>query len=279
MKTFAKIFRIGLAAVTLGLAVTGLLGCASMGTYNPATGRTEFIAISTADEINMGQGIHQDMLERYTILESGPYVTRTRNIGQNLALVSDRQDHPYQFFVIKKDDMNAFTIPGGNIYVFTGLIDRLPDDDALAFVMAHEIGHAAARHSAKKFQAALGYDLLGSILINQIGGSSAQTIARLSTDTIMRLVFSAYSRKDEHEADRLGIKYLGLADFDLQGAIRSLEILEKYSKGTQIPGILRTHPFLTDRIVSVKREIAKSQVLSISGNERKNGLNSFTTKN
>ena len=145
--------------------------------------------------------------------------------------------------------MNAFTIPGGRIYIFTGLVDKLDSDDEIAGVLAHEIGHCAARHTVKKFQAGL----IGGMILGQIGaGGQTQQIA---TNTMMRLVFSAYGRKDEHEADRLGIKYMRLAGYDLDGMIKTLEILKKESKGSVTPVILRTHPHLDDRIISVKRQI------------------------
>ena len=177
-----------------------------------------------------------------------------------MAQVSDRQDYEYQFFLLDKDALNAFTIPGGRIYIYSGLVSKLNSDDEIAAILAHEIGHCAAKHVIKKFQAAVGYNLLGSLILSRIEKSAqAQRIAALSSNTVMQIVFSAYSRRDEYEADELGLKYMDLAGYDLNGMVRTFEFLKKEARGSQIPLWLRTHPFLEDRIIAVKEEIRRIQ--------------------
>ena len=145
--------------------------------------------------------------------------------------------------------------------MYTGLLDRLKGDDQVAAVLAHEIGHCAARHTVKKFQAALGYDLIGGIILSQIAlEDQVKRAAAAGSNALMSLVFSAYSRKDEHEADRLGVKYMYLAGYDLEGMLETLQILkQEEKKGLATPLILRSHPFLDDRIDAVKNEIQSVQ--------------------
>jgi predicted Zn-dependent protease len=167
----------------------------------------------------------------------------------------------YKFFVVDKDEMNEFTTPGGNIYIFTGLLNKLKTDDELAFVLAHEVSHGAAKHTVKKFQAAMSYQLIGNILLSQVS-EGTQRIAGMTSGAVMSLVFSAYGRQDEYQADRLGIKYMYLAGFDTQGSIGALTVLKNEAKETgKVPLILRTHPYLEDRIKMVQSEIdaVKSQ--------------------
>ncbi|HLF18287.1 MAG TPA: M48 family metallopeptidase [Candidatus Omnitrophota bacterium] len=229
-------------------------GCSS--TYNPATGRNEFIYISTPAEVEMGEDIHRNITGRYRLSTDEAALQRVERIGQDLVHVSDRQDYAYHFYVIEEDEMNAFTAPGGNIYVHSGLLNKLRTDDQLAAVLAHEIGHCAARHSVKKFQAALTYDLIGQLVLSQIDSVSAQRMANLSSNAVMSIVFSSYSRKDEHEADRLAIKYMYLAGYDPQAIIETFEILKEEEKeGVRMPQILRSHPYLDDRIEAVKEGI------------------------
>lgn len=239
------------------LALLSVHGCASLGTYNPATGKSEFIFIPTAEEISLGQSLHQRILEEYKLSEDQAKIQRVNKIGQKLALVSDRQDYQYNFYLIEKDEMNAFTIPGGNIYFFSGLLDKLQSDDQVASVLAHEIGHCAARHTVKKFQAALGYDLINSLIMGALNvGEGTKRIINLSAGSLMNLVFSAYSRQDEYEADRLGVKYMYFSDYDPQAMIETFAILKKESKESgQTPLILRSHPFLDDRIKEAQKEI------------------------
>lgn len=242
--------------IIMALLVCAFSGCASLGTYNPATGRNEFIFISTPEEVNLGNDVHQKLKSEFKFSKQTSKIERLRRIGRRVAQVSDRQDYQYHFFLIEKDEMNAFTTPGGNIYLFSGLMDKLPTDDQIAFVLAHEVGHCAARHTVKKYQAALGYNLLGSIVLGQVGGETAREITSMSSNVIMNLVFSAYGRQDEYEADRLGVKYLRSAGYDPKASIAALEILQKESKNAVGgPTILRSHPHLPDRIKEVKKEI------------------------
>lgn len=235
-------------------AVFSGAGCASLGTYNPATGKSEFIFISTPEEVSLGSNIHRELATQFNFSDNQTQLARIERIGQRLAAVSDRKDYQYQFYLIDKDEINAFTTPGGNIYFYTGLLNILPTDEQVASVLAHEIGHCAARHTIKKFQAAMGYDLIGSIILGQVGGQ-AKELASLSSGMIMNIVFSAYGRKDEYEADRLGIKYLSMAGYDPYASVEALEALHRESGDGGAPLVLRSHPYLTDRIKAVRQEI------------------------
>lgn len=223
--------------------------------YNPATGHREFIMISTASEVEMGKDVHQSISQQYKFPDSPAKLERVRHIGERIAKVSDRQDYKYNFYVIEDDELNAFTTPGGNVYMYTGLLDKLKSDDQVAAVLAHEIGHCAARHTVKKFQAALGYNIVSGILISQITEDQAQRITALSANAVMNIIFSAYSRKDEFEADRLGVKYMHLACYDPQASVETFKILEANSKGPEIPLFLRSHPYTQDRIRTIGEEI------------------------
>ena len=106
----------------------------------------------------------------------------------------------------------------------------------------------------------MGYNLLGNLLLSQlqVENQAKQVIAQ-GSGTVMQLVFSAYERGDEFEGDRLGIKYMHLAGYDLQAMIKTFELLERESKGPAVPLILRSHPYLKDRIVKAREEIQKIQ--------------------
>ncbi len=246
----------GIAAV----AMVGLLsGCVLLGTYNPATDRREFIVIPTSEEVAMGGRFHEQILQRYPLSQDAALTARVEAIGRRLARVSERQDYTYEFYVLASKELNAFTVPGGKIYVFEGLA-RLLDDDALAAVLAHEIGHCAARHTIKKFQAAVGYDLVAGLLLNKLAArEQVRRIAALSSQALMNLVFSAYSRRDEYEADRLAVRYLDWAGYPPSAMIRALEVLKKQTKDGGPPLFLRSHPYLKDRIEAVRKEIASGR--------------------
>ena len=232
-------------------------GC-SLLTYNTATEQREFIIIPTDVEVSMGNDIHKQISSEFNLSKNQRQLDRLKKIGNRLAAVSDRQDYSYKFFLLEKNELNAFTTPGGNVYVLTGLMDKLDTDDEVAAVLAHEIGHCAARHTIKKFQAAVSYNIIGSIIFSQLKmEEQVQRLAALSTNMAMNLIFSAYSRKDELQADRLGLKYMYLAGFDVNGMIKTFEILKKESNEKKGIPILRTHPYIDDRITMAKQEIEK----------------------
>ena len=232
-----------------------LSGCV---TYNAATGRNEMIFISTSSEVQMGNQINNEISSKNRVLKDTEEAKRLETIGQRVARVSDRQDFQYHFHLIESNELNAFTVPGGHIYFYTGLFHKLMTDDQIASVLAHEIGHCAAKHTVKKFQGALGYSTVRNVVLRVIAWKvpGAQNIAALGANGLMKLAMTAYSRNDEYEADRLGIKYLYLAGFDLNGMIRVFNVLREAEQGKKVPLILRTHPFLKDRITAVQKEIA-----------------------
>ncbi|MBU0467880.1 MAG: M48 family metalloprotease [Candidatus Omnitrophica bacterium] len=231
-------------------------GCGTLGSYNAATGKKEFILVSTAEEVAMGESVDQNLRAEYKYSSNRTMISRVEGIGRKIAQVSDRQDYSYNFFVIEKDELNAFTTPGGNIYIFTGLLNKLTTDAQIAAVIAHETGHCAAKHVVKKYQTSLGYDIVKKLVLGQLDSSGrAAQVVSMSSGTIMNLVLSKYSRGDEFAADKLGVKYMYLAGYDLNGIVETLAILDKESKGDGGLLILRSHPYLKDRIESVKKEI------------------------
>ena len=237
-----------------------LAGCSTV--YNAATGHNEFIMVSTPEEVSMGKSAHQGVPQANTLSTDQTVISRINTIGQRLARFSDRQDYPYNFYVIEQDDLNAFTVPGGNVYIYSGLVKKLKTDDQIASVLAHEIGHCAARHTIKKFQAALGYNLIGGLVLSALQvDSGTKQLAAMGSNTVMGLVFSAYGRQDEYQADQLGVKYMALAGYDPRGSIEALEVLRNEMKNDRkVPLILRSHPYLEDRIEQVKKEIINLRV-------------------
>lgn len=232
-----------------------LSGCATV--YNQATGRQETMLISTADEVRIGQKMAAEIEKKYKPDEDIFVQARLRAIGNVIAAVSDRKDLTYYFKVLKDKDVNAFTTPGGYVYVFRGLIDKTGSDSELASVVAHEIGHVAARHAAKKMEIDMGYNLLMSIVFS--GKSNADTARYI--DIGFNLIALGYSREDELFADKLGIRYLIKAGYDPYGMVSFMEKMEKMEKeeGGAPIYILSSHPYMSQRIEEARKEIARQK--------------------
>lgn len=230
-------------------------GCTTI--YNPATQRKEYYLIGTKEEVSMGQEMDVALKKKLNVLNDPLMQTRLSRIGSRIAAVSDRQDLAYTFKVVQDKELNAFAIPGGFIYAHSALMD-IATDDELAGVLAHEIGHVAARHSVKKLQTALGYQIVIGIAL----GLSGQQDMGQALDIVFNLTALGYGRKDELLADKLAVKYTKLAGFNPYGIVTFFEKLRKEAaeKGSgRVPVFLSSHPDMDERIKQVKREIETIQ--------------------
>lgn len=242
-------------SVLLGFLCLVFSGCATM--YNPATGQQEFILIDTQDEIQIGKNVAEQVRQEYPLYRDQKVNDYVSGIGRNIVSVNDRQDLPYYFTILDADEVNAFTIPGGGVYVFHGLLKYTSTDDELAGVLAHEVGHAAARHIVKKMQAQMGYQIILALATR--GQGEYQNIAGLA-NTAFNLVMLGYSREDEYFADILAVRYMQKAGYNPEAMISFLEKLKEEEKGSSRPPVfLSSHPGLDERITRIKEEIAKSR--------------------
>lgn len=229
-------------------------GCATL--YNPATGRNEMIFISDEQEVDIGKGVETEVLKKYRLLNDPARLATVQAIGKKITAVCDRPNMPYQFSIVDDKTVNAFAVPGGHIYIHKGLLDKLNQDE-LAFVLGHEVGHVTARHAIKRIQANMGFQMLLTLAFIGAGkasGSSLQNMANLSS-TLYNLVALGYSREDEYLSDHLGVKYMRLAGFNPTGAVGALEKLKSEGGSWHVP-FLSSHPPLDERVKNVKKEIA-----------------------
>lgn len=229
-----------------------LSGCVTV--YNPATQKQETLLIDTKDEIVLGRKMNLELERQLTILEDSRIQKRLDRIGSKIISVSDRQDMPYYFRIVKDNEFNAFTIPGGYIYVNSGLIKEANDDE-LACVLAHEAGHAAARHIAKKMQSDLGYQIVMNIIL----GVKAKQAMMKTIGLVFNLVSLGYGRKDEFFADKLAVRYAKKSGFSPYGMVTFFQKLKKEaeSKGANFTLVfLSSHPPIDERIKNAEKEIA-----------------------
>lgn len=233
-----------------------LNGCATI--YNPATGRQESYFISAQQEASIGRNAALEVARKYRLSLEPVYMNRVIKLGRRAAEASDRKDVPYRFGVVVDDEINAFSLPGGYVYVNTGVLSRATDDE-LAGVLAHEIGHIAARHHVKRIQLEIGYNIVASLAFSRMRGDDMKR----AINATFNLIELGYSREDELFADTLAIRYLGRAGFDPNAMVTFLEKLAN-AQGTspQILVYLRSHPYPKERIEHAKAEIASPSLRS-----------------
>ncbi len=246
-------FKFLLVTLCLCELVTLLAGCSTE--YNVVTGQQESYFYSSDREVELGRSMSKQLEKQVKLTEDPLIQDRVKTIGKKIAAVADRKDIDYIFKAIAEDEINAVSLPGGFVYVNSGLIDRVANDDELASVLAHEVGHIVARHSIKKLQAAMGYTLaqLVTIPIPQAGP------VRNAADLAFTQLYLGYSREDELLADQLGARYAKLAGYDPLAMIAFLKKLEENNrrKPLQPKSYFRTHPFVPDRIRVVKQELGE----------------------
>lgn len=242
--------------LTLGLAV------ASAFTFY-SCGDDGVVLFSIEDDVNLGNQVANQVDSTYRaqgkLLERNAanqqaymHMDRIVNRVLNSGEVQYRQEFTWDVKIIKDDEqLNAFATPGGHIYVFTGLIKYLNDEDHFAGVIAHEIAHADRRHSVKQLQRQYGINLLLSIALGN-NPSALKEIAGQLSGTLAGLKFS---RDAETEADNYSVEYLGGTDYyACDGAAGFfIKMNEEAAQGTP-PEFLSTHPNPENRIENIQQK-------------------------
>lgn len=207
-------------------------------------------AISTDEEIRLGAEAAGRFERKYGLVNDPTMADRLNRIGQSLLVNAQRKDLPWQFRVIDIDAYNAAAFPGGYIYATRGLMQGMNDEE-LAFIIGHEIGHVDHRHSIKQLESAQ-LRRLGLIAIALgLGGRdidrTTATILQL-TDTI---IGSQHSKGDEAESDRYGMHSMAAAGYDPVYAISAFQKLAAQSSGGTpefLNTLLGSHPLPKERI-------------------------------
>ena len=233
--------------VIAALAVT-VVACAT----NPATGKKEFSLMSEAQEVQLGKEMDPQIKREMGVYDNAELQRYVSEIGMRLARASERPTLPWQFTVVDEPAVNAFALPGGYIYLTRGIMAFLNDEEQLAGVLGHEIGHVTARHSAQQYtqatSAGLGLTLL-SIFVPET--RPLQGLA----ETALGVLFLKHGRDDELQADRLGVQYTAKTGWDprgVAGMLRTLQRLDEASGSNRgVPNFLSTHPAPADRVQRV----------------------------
>jgi predicted Zn-dependent protease len=242
--------------VWLGLPLI-IVGCVRS-QFNLATQQQEYTMTSTDREVDIGRRIARRVEEEMTVVADEPLQQRVRAIGERIVAVCDRQELVYRFAVIEDEDVNAFSLPGGYVFVNDGLTEKTASDDELAAVIAHEVAHITARHAVKRYESSLGLQIMQLATIATRQGAAARGVGVAAQAAQL-----AYARQDELEADRLGVKYMKAAGFDPRAMLTFLEKIHDVHRdqshylprGVVRPHYALTHPYVPDRVRAVKEAL------------------------
>jgi beta-barrel assembly-enhancing protease len=250
------------------LIMAAILVAISLFTYfssqstNPVTNDVQHISMSPDQEIAMGLQAAPEMAGQFGGIDpNSADQQRIQQVGMKIVQASPAHTTPYQFayhLLADQQTVNAFALPGGQIFITRALYDKLQNDGELAGVLGHETGHVVARHSAEQIaKSQLTQGLTGAAVIaacdpNSPGGCIA---ASQMAAVVGQLIDMKYSRADETEADWLGVCFMNDAGYSPQEMVNVMQILQSLSQGQNPPEFLSTHPDPGNRIVAIQQNI------------------------
>lgn len=222
--------------------------------------------LTEQEEIQAGQQVSAQAQKEYgrALPANDPMARRVRAIGMQFARLSGRTTIPYSYTVLQNDKvLNAFAAPGGPIFVTTKLVRTTSNDAELAYVLGHETGHIDRKHIVKAIEkqqkTGLGIGILGAILGRGGNGQAIGTIANIANAVLTQ----KYSRKDENDADAVGVRWMSRLGYDPRAAISMLGKLAE-SGGGGGPQFLSSHPDPKSRQQTVNEIINKENLLDIA---------------
>ena len=217
--------------------------------------------IGEKQEKEIGNRVASQINAQVPLVQDGPVVVYVNQLGRMLARKSARPDLEYRFYVVDTDAVNAFALPGGHIYVNRGLIERTRNVSELSGVLAHEIGHVAARHGARNLQRHLRTGSMMSIMYKLILGREPEILDQDALKLGGTLWSAANSRADEDEADRLAVEYLVASGVDPEGMLTFFGALMEEEHANPSPGAqvqwFSTHPTTQSRIDKTRGHIGQ----------------------
>jgi predicted Zn-dependent protease len=217
-----------LSAALLLAAVATLGGCATQ--TSPATGRQFYSSMDTQQEASLGAEEHPKILAEFggTYDEKPNLNAYVTQLGNKVAQNAERTDVDYTFTVLNTEQINAFALPGGFVYITRGLLTLANNEAEIAGVLGHEIGHVNARHTAERAgqeQKAQVGAIVAQVLGQIVGGDTGGQLAGAAANELGADYLGHYSQQQEFEADSLGVRYLNRASYDPQAMATFLDSL------------------------------------------------------
>ena len=250
--------------IALVIAGMGLWSYYHQSEVNPVTGQKQHVAMTADQETAIGLQSAPQMAAEMggEVDESDPREQLVKRIGQHVLIGSDAHKSPYNYdFHLLNDSktINAFALPGGQVFITVGLLDKLENEAQLAGVLGHEIGHVVNRHAAQH----LAKSELGQKIASSVGVAASQDMrhgmeASAVAAVVNHMMQLKYSRNDESEADQFGLQYMTQAGYDPRAMLGVMKILMESSKRGEQPEILQTHPQPEHRIERIQAYLDKN---------------------
>lgn len=234
----------------LGLAA--LLFCACSAT--DYTNRSQIMLMSSQEEIALGQQSAKAILKSSKISNNKTQTAMIQRVGKKIANVANRPDFQWEFYLLEDKQVNAFCLPGGKVFVYTGIMPLVANDDELAVILSHEIAHAILRHGAERASMQQVQQIGGNILAQVVNKKSPQ-LTGLSNQAYNvgsnLAVMLPFSRSHELEADEVGIALMQKAGYNPEAAISFWKKMSAQSSNSS--DFFSTHPSDAKRVAAIEK--------------------------
>jgi predicted Zn-dependent protease len=223
--------------------------------------------ITIQEEDELSKEFMKLILSHYEII-TDPLITNYINqVGQKIVSTLPPQPFSYHFYVIKEDTYNAFATPAGHIFIYSGLLEAMDDEEELACILAHEISHVMCRHISQKIERSEKVNIatlagvVAGVLLGTSGASAAANAVTLGSMAAGQSYALAYGREDERQADQIGLHVLRKSGYNGKGLISTLKKMrsKRWFDSNQIPTYLTTHPASEERMAYIDTWLEKNK--------------------
>ena len=252
--------RLIIAGVIVVISLLSYFGTQST---NPVTQEVQHIDISPEQEIAMGLQAAPEVADQFGGLDPNQAdQQRVQQVGARIAADSAARDTPYQYayhLLADTETVNAFALPGGQIFITRAMYDKLQNEGELAGVLGHETAHVVARHSAEQLaKAKLTEGLTGAAVIaacdpNNPGAACAGSAQMAAV--VGQLINMKYGREDESQSDFLGLCFMNEAGYNPEDMVGMMRLLESLQTGQEPPEFLSSHPSPANRVAQIQEDI------------------------
>lgn len=239
-------FRSIAPVLILGLAAA----CATSG-----VNQGDLNLVSLEEEWELGRKLEGDLARQLDLVRDSAALDYLNDVGQRLVRQTEMGNLPWRFHLVRDKTVNAFNIPGGHVYVHTGLVASATNVSEFAGVLGHEISHGVSRHATEQLSKSYGLNILASLALGENPSAYKQILAQVAGGGAL----ASFSRDAEREADHLGLRTMSSAGYNPQGMVTMFEKLLAQRRGS--PGAVQkffaTHPLTENRIKELRTEIAQ----------------------
>lgn len=251
--------------LSLSLVSITMLSCST----NPITGRKSLNLVNNTEIASMAAQEYNTTLSQAKVIKGTAQAKSVNNVGvriknaaenyyRSIGRASDLSGYNWEFNLIQEDQINAWCMPGGKVAVYTGILPITKDETGLAVVMGHEVSHALAGHGNERISQQMIAQYGGAILGSTISNAQWANVFSQVYPIGAQVGLLAYGRKQELEADQMGLYLMGMAGYNPRQAIPFWNRMEAASSGSQTPEFLSTHPGPENRIAQLNGHMARA---------------------